>query len=84
MKKQLEMEQVEKTELGICAQNFVMQRQKIKEEREELKRIGEKVIEAMKNENRDVVVISVDNESWRFEVSEGQDKLKCSKKNPLN
>jgi len=69
--------------LSRYAEDFIEQRKKITEEKEKLDRIGLKIVEQLKKENRRLLTLSINSidgvERWKFEVTDTQEKLKCTK-----
>ena len=68
-----------KTPLGKAAEDFCDQKDRIAKEKENLAKIGERIVDAMIKESRAVFTVKYEGEKYRFEVVEGKRKLKCTK-----
>jgi hypothetical protein len=66
--------------LGRYSQQYVEQKDRIAREKEKLDPISTDIVRVMKKENRRKFAIVNLGERYVFEVAEGKEKLKCSRK----
>lgn len=78
-KNQTEMPDMPQTDLGRYAQDWCAQKEKVAVQKEKLDGISEKILDAMHQDDKRILVIEYEGEKYRFEVVEGSEKLKVAK-----
>jgi hypothetical protein len=71
------------TPLGEACENYVVQKNNLTAAKEKLQQMECGVIDEMKKANRRVVNLKIDGGKYTFEVTEKEEKLRCSKKREL-
>lgn len=83
-KKQTEFEGIKAdTPLGEACENYVTQKNNLTAAKEKLQAMEQGIIDEMHKANRRVVTLKIEGGKYTFEVTEKEEKLRCSKKREL-